>query len=293
VAQLAGDLSWKGGGDRLEDRVAKPGLAMQNIIEISNATVYRGATKVFDALTLEIPFHCHTVILGPNGSGKSTLLKLLAREIYAAASKEGNGEASVKIFGQSEWNLWDLRSRLGIISSELQRDYSGSATGLEVVLSGLYSTIGIWPNQQFSRAQQIRARGILESVGGSHLADRPYQQMSAGEQRRLLLGRALIHNPEALVLDEPTSGLDIAACFQYLDIVRSLMRAGKTVVLVTHHLHEIPPEISRVVLLKKGRIVADGPKGEVLSSAALTRFYGIPIELHGADGFYWASSGPA
>jgi iron complex transport system ATP-binding protein len=117
--------------------------------------------------------------------------------------------------------------------------------------------------------------------------------MSAGEQRRLLLGRALIHDPEALVLDEPTSGLDVAACFHYMDIVRNLMRSAKTVILVTHHLHEIPPEITRVILLKEGKIVADGPKGEVLSGAALTRLYGIPIELHCADGFYWATPASA
>ena len=116
---------------------------VQKIIEISGATVYRGATKVFDELSLEIPLHNSTVILGPNGSGKSTLLKLLARDLYPAA---GNG-GSVRIFGQENWNLWELRSHLGILSGDLQNEYAGSATGLEVILSGLYSSIGLWPNQ--------------------------------------------------------------------------------------------------------------------------------------------------
>jgi len=272
----------------LDDRAAKPGFAMQNIIAITNATVYRGATKVFDDLSLEIPLRCHTVILGPNGSGKSTLLKLLAREIYPAAGNESSVDGSVKIFGETEWNLWELRSRLGIISGDLQNEYAGSATGLEVILSGLYSSIGIWPNQQFSRQQRNSAQVILESVGGSHLADRPYEEMSTGEQRRLLLGRALIHDPQALVLDEPTSGLDIAACFLYMEIVRALIRNGKTVILVTHHLHEIPPEINRVILLNEGKIVADGAKHDILTSEALSKLYGIPMQLHCADGFYWA-----
>jgi iron complex transport system ATP-binding protein len=261
---------------------------MQNIIEITNATIYRGANKVFDGLSLEIPLHCNTVILGPNGSGKSTLLKLLAREIYPAVGPENSGGGSVKIFGETDWNLWDLRSRLGIISTDLQYEYSGSAIGLEVILSGLFSSIGLWPNQQFSRADAQRASQILHQLGVAHLADREFAALSTGEQRRLLLGRALIHDPEALVLDEPTSGLDLKSCFQYLEIVRNLMRDGKSVILVTHHLHEIPPEIARVILLSEGKIIADGNKQDVLTSAALSNLYGTPVRLHSVDGFYWA-----
>jgi iron complex transport system ATP-binding protein len=257
---------------------------MRKIIEISNATVYRGARRVFDALSLEIPVHCNTVILGPNGSGKSTLLKLLALELYPAAANGG----SVRIFGQAEWNLWELRSHLGIVSGDLQDEYAGSATGLEVILSGLYSSIGLWPNQHFSHEEQQRAMQILETLGVAHLNDREFDALSTGEQRRLLLGRALIHDPEALVLDEPTSGLDLRACFQYLATVRSLMHGGKTVVLVTHHLHEIPPEITRVILLREGKIIADGNKQDLLTSENLTLLYGIPMQLHRADGFYWA-----
>lgn len=262
---------------------------MESLIEIRNATVYRGARKVFDRLSLEIPLRSHVVILGANGSGKTTLLKLLAREIYPAV---GNG-GCVRILGQSEWNLWELRSRLGIVSSDLQCEYAGSATGLEVVLSGLRSSIGVWPNQQFSEEERSCARRALEQLGVAHLAEREYAAMSTGEQRRLLLGRALIHDPEALVLDEPTSGLDLKACFQYLAAVRELMRAGKTVVLVTHHLHEIPPEINRVILLRDGQLMGEGSKPEMLTSEMLTRLYGVPVELHCADGFYWAVPTPS
>ena len=258
---------------------------MEKIIEIVNATVYRGENKVFDGLSLEIALQASTVILGPNGSGKSTLLKLLAHEIYPVVS---NG-SSVRVFGETNWNLWELRSRLGIISTDLQFEYEGYVTGEDVILSGLYSSIGVWPNQEFTRQDQARALQILKTLGVEHLKDRPYATLSTGEQRRLLLGRALIHNPEALVLDEPTSGLDLKSCFQYLNIVRGLIRAGKTVILVTHHLHEIPPEISRVVLLKAGRIVADGGKQEILTSERLSRLYGIPLQVRCADGFYWAT----
>ena len=258
---------------------------MEQIIEISNATIYRGENKVFDGLSLEIALHASTVILGPNGSGKSTLLKLLAHEIYPVVSDD----SSVRVFGETNWNLWELRARLGIISADLQYEYEGYVTGEDVILSGLYSSIGLWPNQEFTRHDQARALQILKTLGIEHLKDRSYATLSTGEQRRLLLGRALIHNPEALVLDEPTSGLDFKSSLQYLNIVRGLIRGGKTVILVTHHLHEIPPEISRVVLLKDGTIVADGSKQEILVSERLSRLYGISLQVRCADGFYWAT----
>ena len=258
---------------------------MEKIIEIANATVCRGETKVFDEFSLDIALHASTVILGPNGSGKSTLLKLLTHEIYPVVS-DGS---SVKVFGQNIWNLWELRSRLGIVSSDLQNEYEGYASGEAVILSGLYSSIGLWPGQQFTREDRARAQRILDTLGVTHLKDRAYSTLSTGEQRRLLLGRVLIHNPEALVLDEPTSGLDLKSCFQYLNIVRGLIRGGKTVILVTHHLHEIPPEIMRVVLLKAGKIVGDGNKQEMLTSERLSKLYGIGVRVRCADGFYWAT----
>jgi len=115
--------------------------------------------------------------------------------------------------------------------------------------------------------------------------------MSTGEQRRFLLGRALISDPDTLLLDEPTSGLDLKACFQYLEIVRGLMQAGKTVILVTHHIHEIPPEVWRVVLLKDGAVVADGAKENILTSVQLSQLFDTPIELVHANGFYQAMPG--
>jgi iron complex transport system ATP-binding protein len=123
------------------------------------------------------------------------------------------------------------------------------------------------------------------------LHSRTFATMSTGEQRRFLLGRALINDPDTLLLDEPTSGLDLKACFQYLDFVRGLMRAGKTVILVTHHIHEIPPEVSRVVLLKDGAVMADGAKPEILTGANLSRLFDTPVELVRANGFYQAMPG--
>ena len=258
------------------------GSHMERILEIKNATVYRGQRKVFDALSLEIPLGCHTVILGPNGAGKSTLLKLLTRELYPVR-RDGS---YVRVFGREHWNVWDLRMRLGIVSHELHHRYLGHVRGMDVVLSGFYASIGTWPRQRFHAEQIERAEQLMAMLGVAALGDTPFAEMSAGEQRRFLLARALVHDPEALILDEPMSGLDLRACFQYLDLVRRLMREGKTVILVTHRIHEIPPEVSRVVLLKEGRVLADGAKDRVLTSENLSRLFDIPLELVQRNGFY-------
>ena len=255
---------------------------MHTIIDIRNATIYRGDTRVFDRLSLAIMAGEHTAILGPNGAGKSTLLKLLSREIYPVAADD----CRVQLFGEERGSVWELRAHLGIVSADQQRDYSAAAPGLHVVLSGLYASVGVWQHQQYETAQIARAGALLAELGIASLAERPFGTLSTGEQRRCLLARALINDPDTLVLDEPTSGLDLKACFQYLELVRSLMRAGRTVLLVTHHVHEIPPEIGRVVLLKGGRVVADGRKQDVLTDAALRDVFEVDLHLVERNGFY-------
>ena len=257
------------------------------VLEIRNATVYRGAVRVFKGFSLDITAGRSTAVVGPNGAGKSTLLKLLTRDIYPVQQRG----SYVKVFGHGLWNVWDIRAHLGIVSQDLQEDYLRYAEGFSVLLSGLYSSIGIWSHQEFTDPDRKKAEAMLETLGVAHCRKKRFAEMSTGEQRRLLLGRALINDPDVLVLDEPTSGLDIRACFQYLELVGGLVRAGKTVVLVTHHVHEIPPEVQRIVLLKEGRVMADGGKQEVLTSANLTRLFGIPVEMVQVNGFYQAMPG--
>lgn len=258
-----------------------------NILEMKNVSVYRGDTRVFDGLSLALPLGCHAAILGPNGAGKSTLLKLITVELHPVPSEV----SSIRLFGHEQWNVWDLRAHLGIVSHDLQHDYLSRVTGIKVVLSGYYASIGIYEHQGYGYGQLARASQIMNELGIAHLQDRKFGAMSTGEQRRCLLGRALVHDPGTLVLDEPTSGLDLHACFHYLEIVRSLMLKGKTVILVTHHIHEIPPEVTRVVLLKAGKIVADGNKEEILTSDNLTALFDTPVELVQANGFYQAVPG--
>ena len=220
-----------------------------NIIDLQNITVFQGRNKVLNNFSLTIDESQSTVILGPNGSGKTTLLKLLNRELYIVE----NPKSSLKIFEKDKWNVDDLRSNLGVVSQHLQHGYSESAIGLYVVLSGFYSSDGIWQHQKFEDEKLNRAQEVMDLLSISDLQDRAFSSMSTGEQRKFLLARSLVNDPAVLVFDEPTSGLDMSTCFQYLEIIRELISMGKKVVLVTHHVHEIPPEVTRVILLKEGK----------------------------------------
>jgi len=258
-----------------------------SILTIEHATVYRGDTCVFSDLSFKLRDGEHAAILGPNGSGKSTLLKLLSGEVHAMPREA----TRIVLFGDERWNVWDVRKRIGIVSHDLQRDYLICAEGLNVVLSGFYASNDTYEHQQFSKTQLTRAYEVMQELGIASLAVRRFGQLSTGEQRRFLLGRALVHDPSVLVLDEPTSGLDLKACFQYLDLLRTQIAKGKTVLLVTHHLHEIPPEIDRVILLKDGNIVGDGAKSALITSDQVSRLFDRKITLVQANGWYQALPG--
>ena len=258
-----------------------------NIIHLQNITVFQGRNKILDKFSLTIEESQSTVILGPNGCGKPTLLKLLNRELYIVEDKS----SSLKIFEKERWNVDELRSNLGVVSQHLQYGYSNSAIGLYVVLSGFYSSDGIWQHQKFDEAKLARAKEVLELLSIAELQDREFSAMSTGEQRKFLLARSLVNDPAVLVFDEPTSGLDMSTCFQYLEIIRELIGMGKKVILVTHHIHEIPPEVTRVILMKEGRVVEDGVKDQILTNTNLTNLFDWPIKVIQENGYYQAIPG--
>jgi len=252
------------------------------LIDIHRATVYRGDTRVFENFSLSIEQSENTAIIGPNGAGKTTLLKLLNRELYPVCQPDSH----VRIRGRERWNVWTLRQTLGVVSHDPQTHYLGHARGIEVVLSGYYASVGVYDHQSFDQARIAKAWRLVRWLGVADIAERAFHTLSTGQQRRFLLARALIHEPRHLVLDEPTSGLDLQATFQYLDVIRRLMQEDRTVLLVTHHIHEIPPEIDRVILMADGRIVADGPKPQMLTDDRLSRLFDVPIRVVSANGFY-------
>lgn len=259
------------------------------LVEFLNATLYRGSTCVFENLNLTIDQGEQIAVLGPNGAGKTTLLKAINGELYPVRTPE----TVFRILGRERWNVWELRKQIGIVSHDLHQRYTPTTTALEVVVSGYYSSIGVHGSlsQRVSDSQLAAAKVLLEEFGLDDAIGRPLKKLSTGQQRRTLLARALVHDPATLVFDEPTEGLDLAAGFDYLARIRALSRAGRNLLLVTHHLAELPPEIDRVILLAGGRIVADGAKADVLDAALLSEVYGTAVRVREVDGYYLAYPG--
>lgn len=264
-------------------------MAEAKLVDIHNATIWRGTTCVFENLNLSIAQHERVAILGPNGSGKTTLLKTLIRELYPVAK----ADSWVRILGRDKWNVWELRKHIGVVSHDLHQRYTPATTALEVVVSGFFSSIGVHGTlaRFVSEDQLTAAAETLRELGIESLRDTPLKNMSTGQQRRCLLARALVHRPDTLILDEPTAGLDFAASFDYLGRLRRLAKDGRNIVIVTHHLNEIPPEVDRVVLLQNGRIAADGLKKAVLTSDLLSQVYETRVRVAEIDGYYLAYPG--
>jgi iron complex transport system ATP-binding protein len=255
------------------------------LLALENVTVVRGEPAerpALDGVSLRIEVGEHVCILGPNGCGKSTLIKTITRECYPVA-REGS---SISILGRERWNIFELRSLLGIVSPDLLASCTTDATGRDVVLSGFFSSTRIFPHHHADPEHLARAEATLARLGIAHLAHRPVSQMSSGEAKRTLIARALVHDPETLLFDEPSNALDIAAQFQLRDTMRELAQSGLGILLVTHHVSEIIPEIARLVLLREGRIMADGAKQEILTAGHLSSLFGVPVRLVEQDSYF-------
>jgi len=264
-------------------------VSAEPLLELSDATVVLGGARILDRLTLAIAVGEHTAILGPNGAGKSTFIKLLTLQQYPLPA--ANGVPPIRVMGRDRWDVFALRSKLGIVSADLHDRFvhgnsNGTITGLDAVVSGFFASQGVFAHQRVTTAMRDDARTALARVGAAHLAAATLDTMSTGEARRVLIARALVHRPLALVLDEPTRGLDLVAQHQFMDRVRAVAREGTTILLVTHHVHEIIPEIERVILLQRGRVAADGPKRTVLTAGQLGRVFDAPLVVDEAAGYY-------
>lgn len=250
-------------------------------IEFENVTVMREDTVGLDGLDLRIDEGERVAVLGPNGSGKSTLVQALTRELYPLADGR---RSALRIYGRDRWDLFELRNLLGIVTPELVRSCTGRASAFETVLSGFFGSIGIWPHHEVTGEMRERAREALDFLELSDLAGRSLSAMSTGQARRAVIARALVHRPRALVLDEPSTSLDVRGRREMRDAIRRLARSGASIVLITHQLEDIVPEIDRVVTLRRGRVLHDGPAGEVLRGGPLGELFGIDVTLQEIDG---------
>jgi iron complex transport system ATP-binding protein len=255
------------------------------LLDFQNVYVQRGERYALNGVSLSVRSGEHVAILGPNGSGKSTLIKTITRDCYPLLRPE----TRLRIAGQESWNIFELRSQLGLVSNDLMARCTREITGRELVLSGFFGSIGIWPGQHHVTPEmEQQALAAMEQVEAAHLAERWLDELSSGEARRLLIARSMIHEPSTLLLDEPTTSLDLTALREVRTHLRSLAKSGVGLLLVTHHLDDIIPEIDRVVLLQDGRIQADGRKDEVLTEKNLSKMFRVPVSVERQGEFYHA-----
>jgi iron complex transport system ATP-binding protein len=252
------------------------------LLHFHNLRVMRGQKIALDDFSLRIGADEHVAILGPNGCGKSTLIKTITRECYPVA----RDDSWMKLLGHETWDVFKLREHMGIVSNDLMLSCTGDASGREVVLSGFFSSISIFSNHAVDAEKIKLADAALAELKIEHLADRPVCEMSSGEARRVLIARALVHKPGALLFDEPCNSLDLSAQQSLRQTMRALANSGTAIILVTHELADIVPEIGRVVLMDRGRVVADGPKEEILQVERLAALFGVSVEMARRDGHY-------
>jgi iron complex transport system ATP-binding protein len=252
------------------------------LIEFENVRVSRGRHLALKGVTLSIQPGEHAAILGPNGSGKSTFIKAITRECYPLLDPPSR----LRIFGNEVWNVFDLRALLGIVTNDLAEECVQPNTVEETVLSGFFSSIGVWPNHEVTPAMLNKARVLMNLLGIGHLSGRRMTEMSSGEVRRAVIARALVHDPKALLLDEPANSLDIASQIELRNAMRRLAGEGIGLLLVTHHLPDIVPEISRVVCFRDGRVWRDGHKRELLARPVLSELFGVNVQVQQFDGYY-------
>jgi iron complex transport system ATP-binding protein len=257
-------------------------MAEAPALELIDVLVERGdGVRALDGLSLTLEAGRHLAILGPNGSGKSTLVELVLRGVYPVPDREGS---AVRIFGRERWELFELRALLGVVTNELVRQCTRSHSALTTALSGFFGSIGLWPHHRVQPWQRARALEVLQLLEVAHLADRPMTELSSGEARRAVMARALVSQPRLLLLDEPMNSLDVRARREVRAAMRRLAARGVSLLLVTHELEDIVPEIDRVVTLRAGRVLHDGPRAEVLQPGPLRELFGVELEVREWDG---------
>ena len=257
---------------------------MAPFLHLAHVNVARGDNVVLHDINLTVNTGEHIAILGPNGCGKSTLIKAITCECYPIVKPE----TQVSIFGRERWDLTELKKRLGVVSAELPGRPTLQTIGRDAVLTGFFSSSTLWPNLTVTGPMRERAEEVLQQVDATELAEKPVGQMSAGQQRRIMIGRALVASAGMLLLDEPSNALDLAAQDDLRSLLQKLARQGTGILLITHHIADILPEIDRILLMKEGRIVADGPKSRLLTPENLSSLFETEVRMTEREGFFHA-----
>jgi iron complex transport system ATP-binding protein len=254
------------------------------VLQFDDVSVVRDGNAILDGVNWSVTSDERWVILGPNGAGKTTLL-----QIAAAAMHPTKGTAEVLMESLGKVDVFELRPMIGFASTAMARRIPRNETVLDSVLTAAYSVTGRW-NEEYEEVDLRRARRVLAEWGLEEFADRRFGSLSDGEQKRVQIARSVMTDPELLLLDEPAASLDLGAREELVGLLSGYASspASPAIVMVTHHVEEIPPGFTHVLLLDHGKIVAAGPLAEALTAETLTETFGMPIELTETDGRYAA-----
>ncbi len=258
-----------------------PAPGAGSFLSMEHVDVARGDRLVLHEIALEIALGEQVALLGPNGCGKSTLIKTITRECYPIVRPD----MRCSLLGRERWDLSQLRGQFGLVSAELPGERTPIVSGREAVVAGFFGASALWPNHTVTPLMEARAEEALALLHAAHLAGKLVGHMSAGEQRRVMIARAMVHRPAMLLLDEPSNALDLGAQRELRQALRSVARQGTGILMITHHLADILPETGRVLLMRDGRIIADGPRAEVLTASSLQALFGVELTLAERDGF--------
>ncbi len=252
---------------------------MKKIIEIKNCTIAEGSKIILNDFSLTADEFEHTAIIGPNGSGKSTFIRMLMRDLHPSQAFAKRPE--VKVLGRDDWNIFEMRRAVSIISPKFAEQLLLAAPlgTVDAISSSFFGTYGFFADDRASKEQLDETQKIIKSLHLEKLKDSSIEELSTGELRKILIARAMVLKPKLVLLDEPTSGLDVLAQHDFLNYLKKIT-LQTTVLMVTHHLEEIIPNIKKILLIKNGEVFKFGKKEEILTEKNLSELFETEIALH-------------
>ncbi|MBQ8373929.1 MAG: ATP-binding cassette domain-containing protein [Candidatus Methanomethylophilaceae archaeon] len=257
---------------------------MDKALELRNVSVVKDGRYILKSVDLDIMKGENVAVIGPNGSGKTTLIKLLRGDIHPYYDEDS--PASMRIFGMERWNLFDVRSRMGVVSMDLQNMFRTDTKVYEVICSGFFNSLDVFRNHTVTEEMVSKVHSCALMMGIDDLLTREIENLSLGEMRRALIARAMVTDPDLLVLDEPMTGLDIVMKSKFRAMFDILIEKGVSIVMITHELTDIPTSVRRIVMIRDGEVFADGPKEELLTDTLVSDLYGEPIKVESNQGIY-------
>ena len=256
----------------------------ENALAMKSVSVVRNGKYILKDIDLTIANGENVVILGPNGSGKTTLIKLFSGEIRPYY--DGEGRSFMSIFGETKWNVFELRNKLGIVSMDLQNRFNNDVLVSDVILSGYFGSMDVFRNHTVTQDMVRAVYNAALRMGVEDKLERTIANLSLGEMRRVLIARALVSEPSMLILDEPMTGLDIVMKDAFRKMFDILTASGVNIIMITHELEDIPESVDRIIMLKDGEKIVDGKKTDVLTSENISNLFDADITVTKTDNSY-------